>query len=924
MKIYTGIVENRNDPLKVGRCKVRVHGVHENDTAILPTEDLPWSVPVLPTSSASISGVGTNPGVVVGSIVAILFTDPDLQMPLMLGSIPGVPQDPVENHGMAMKRNSKSLDFLNSISEGEDGELVESKSQDGSSSEDITLEEARPVTAHKVTAEGLNNIKESFPFAEQPFTDTDGKMTIGYGQQTWEGKPVTLTYPGSVTAANASNELERHINDPKAGLKSLLGKNIRKPVTSSMYDALASFGHNLSPKEFSASSVLSQLNSGKFGSAASLLQNFSKKAGDLTGGLDARRLTEAGSFLKKGIPTPGGIDIKSATASAIGDKLPNGSVFDGGAANLKEYRAFGLASKKYSYPKYTNESDISRLVRGEELDKTSVYVKEASRFLGVQKATSVLSSSQEETDSQRSTWETSDVPYNAEYPYNKALTSEAGHSLELDDTPEAERLSLYSSPGSFIEYDHNGTLVDHVVGDRYIQSSRNSYSYTSGNDVAYIAGDTNLYVRNGSTVNIEGECNVIVNNNVNLTIAGNMKTVVKGNYDLDIIGDEFKRVAGNSDIQIGGDETFDVVGRGIRVQRGNYSEHFGANFSSCVDGTTGYYLTGTADTYYGANFTEQVVGERTSWSIGNTHIDGAQVRFNDPKKKASEQLPKTLANSPAAPESPIELLSPIAPSMPELEVNSRSGRYRNNYESIDEGEGTAYRDLLVSRGIYREENLDLGTVSTTETPTLNPTRAIYELSGTEVIDSMQEFPTELQLSARFQLSAFTKGGARTLRGGGVFGISKTQIVKNLKALAEAIAEPVYDLYPNMQILAGYRNQDDIENSSKTNLHYTGQAMDIRLDGFTRQETFDAAKKLVEELPYGFDTLTLNYNGKKSCWLHISYRLTGNREVFSTVRDHLAMGNDLQYIPETGAVADTSGSSRLGVAPSLTEELAKRR
>jgi hypothetical protein len=101
-------------------------------------------------------------------------------------------------------------------------------------------------------------------------------------------------------------------------------------------------------------------------------------------------------------------------------------------------------------------------------------------------------------------------------------------------------------------------------------------------------------------------------------------------------------------------------------------------------------------------------------------------------------------------------------------------------------------------------------------------------------------------------------------------------------------------------------------------------MDIRLDGFTRQETFDAAKKLVEELPYGFDTLTLNYNGKKSCWLHISYRLTGNREVFSTVRDHLAMGNDLQYIPETGAVADSSGSSRLGVAPSLTEELAKRR
>ena len=108
MKIYTGIVENRNDPLKIGRCKVRVHGVHNSDTAKLPTEDLPWSIPVNPVTSASISGVGNNPGVVVGSIVAIIFTDPDNQMPLMLGTIPGVPQDPVENTGMAYKQNSPS------------------------------------------------------------------------------------------------------------------------------------------------------------------------------------------------------------------------------------------------------------------------------------------------------------------------------------------------------------------------------------------------------------------------------------------------------------------------------------------------------------------------------------------------------------------------------------------------------------------------------------------------------------------------------------------------------------------------------------------------------------------------------------------------------------------------------------------------
>ena len=907
--IYTGIVENRNDPLKIGRCKVRVHGVHNSDTAKLPTEDLPWCIPINPVTSASISGVGSNPGVVVGTIVAIIFTDPDKQQPVMIGTIPGVPQDPVENTGMAYKQNSRQLDFLNSITEGEDGQLVESKGVTGSTANQTTLEEARPVSGHKISTEGLDNIKKSFTFSESPYQDSDGNFTIGYGQQTWLGKPVTKTYPGSVSESEASTELERHINAPSE-LKGLLSKNVRKPVTSSMYDALASFGHNTTEQQFSASSIISQLNSGKYTSAGKLLANYSLNSGDLTGTLNTRRALESTKFLEKGIPTNLGVESLSATASSIGDTLSDGSVFDGGAANLKEYRGFGLATKKYSYPKYTNESDLSRLVRGEELDKTSVYVKEASRFLGVRKAVSSLSLTQEQTDLNRPTWETSDVPYNAEYPYNKVYQSEAGHAMEFDDTPGAERLSVFSSPGSFLEYDHNGTLVDHVVGDRFIQSSRNLYSIVSGNETQYIAGDTNLYVRGGSTINIEGECNVIINNNVALTIAGNYSTIVKGDYSLDVIGNETKRVAGNSDIEIGGNETFNVVGSGIHVRRGNYSEHFGGTFSRCVDGSTGYYLKGSADYYFGQGLIEQIAGQRSSYSSSNTHIDGAQVRFNDPLNQASAQQPKTLANEPEPPTTPIEVVTPIPPSMPELEVNSRSARYMNNYESIDEGDGTDYRTILINRGIYREENLDLGTVSQTETPSVNPTKSKYTLAGTEVIESLQEYPTELQLSSRFQLSAFTKGGARTLRAGS---ISKQQIVKNLKALAEAIAEPTYDLFPNMQILAGYRNRQDIEDSSINNLHYKGQAMDIRLDGFNRKETFDAAKTLIEELPHGFDTLALNYNGKKSCWIHLSFRLTGNRESFCTIRDHIKLGDNLQYIPETGTVADSSGSSRLGVS-----------
>ena len=44
---YTGCVENRLDPLKLGRCQVRVVGLHTENKVELPTFDLPWAHPNL-------------------------------------------------------------------------------------------------------------------------------------------------------------------------------------------------------------------------------------------------------------------------------------------------------------------------------------------------------------------------------------------------------------------------------------------------------------------------------------------------------------------------------------------------------------------------------------------------------------------------------------------------------------------------------------------------------------------------------------------------------------------------------------------------------------------------------------------------------------------------------------------------------------
>ena len=89
---WIGIVEDRVDPRMLGRCRVRIIGYHTEDVLELPTSSLPWAVPAMPLTSASISGVGESPAFVEGSTVLGFFSDGnDEQVPVIIGTIPGKP-----------------------------------------------------------------------------------------------------------------------------------------------------------------------------------------------------------------------------------------------------------------------------------------------------------------------------------------------------------------------------------------------------------------------------------------------------------------------------------------------------------------------------------------------------------------------------------------------------------------------------------------------------------------------------------------------------------------------------------------------------------------------------------------------------------------------------------------------------------------
>lgn len=97
---FLGAVEDLNDPLKLGRVKVRIFNVHSEKKNIYPTADIPWAIMMNPINSASLRDVGISPtGILVGSVVVGFFMDGnDGNKPVVMGTIVGIGENKQELH----------------------------------------------------------------------------------------------------------------------------------------------------------------------------------------------------------------------------------------------------------------------------------------------------------------------------------------------------------------------------------------------------------------------------------------------------------------------------------------------------------------------------------------------------------------------------------------------------------------------------------------------------------------------------------------------------------------------------------------------------------------------------------------------------------------------------------------------------------
>jgi hypothetical protein len=97
--------------------------------------------------------------------------------------------------------------------------------------------------------------------------------------------------------------------------------------------------------------------------------------------------------------------------------------------------------------------------------------------------------------------------YSATYPYNRVYQSESGHIVELDDTPNKERIHVFHRTGTYLEINQEGRRVNKIVGD----------------DIEVVLKDKTVYIQGNAKVEIKGNVDVKVDGNYNLNVSGDIK-----------------------------------------------------------------------------------------------------------------------------------------------------------------------------------------------------------------------------------------------------------------------------------------------------------------------------------------------------------------------------------------------------------------
>lgn len=139
--------------------------------------------------------------------------------------------------------------------------------------------------------------------------------------------------------------------------------------------------------------------------------------------------------------------------------------------------------------------------------------------------------------------------FDARYPFNHVIETDGGNVIELDDTPNAERIQIFHRKGSFVEFHPDGSIVHRGAKDRYHIVFENENLYAGGNMNMSVVGAVNILAGANTNISTGGDATWRVGGNLRMDIGGNFDVAVGGTTNIDSGGTAIVYSGGNVELQ---------------------------------------------------------------------------------------------------------------------------------------------------------------------------------------------------------------------------------------------------------------------------------------------------------------------------------------------------------------------------------------
>ena len=225
------------------------------------------------------------------------------------------------------------------------------------------------------------------------------------------------------------------------------------------------------------------------------------------------------------------------------------------------------------YPKYISETDTNRLAAGDS-NHLANLIRSDTIITEVANADFDATTAADDSEIKQSDTTTFSQPtnsYSASYPYNKVLETESGHILEMDDTPQRERIHLRHKTGNSIEWLANGDQINLIKKDNYELTIGSKYNYIEGNQDITIDGHHKVYINKSATLDNHYDIQVGANANLNIQVdSGDVNLVTRtGKVNVNAGGDYNLKVGGNYTLTVDGSHAETIAGERTETVTGD-------------------------------------------------------------------------------------------------------------------------------------------------------------------------------------------------------------------------------------------------------------------------------------------------------------------------------------------------------------------